>query len=513
MNASAGKLFYTAAVATALLSFPAVSHAAAPPSNAVCESRSNGSAAKLVECIQKAALWAHLVDFQRIANANPGADGHASRDTGGTGYAASIDYVAELMTKAGYRVTIQPYNYADFSLAVLPTFSIVGQTNPPSTDWYVARLSGQGVVTAPVEPAGSGCAPGDYAQFSAGRIALVQRGACDFDTQVANAQGAGAAGVVIFNTGGPAHPNRKGRGAQGEAFQAYLGKQAAIPVVGVASHALGQSLIKQYLTGGAPVVRLDVQTRKFPNRVDYNLIADSRFGDPNHVVVVEAHLDSIYGAGMLDNASGSATILEVALKMAKTHTRNQLRFIWFGGEEINLLGSAYYTKSLSPSELGKIVFDIDSDVTASPNYDISIADPQFASSVKHFPPNVVPASMLGGKYFSNYFSSVGLASRPASFGNDGTDSNSFSLVGVPNTGILTQQDCCKTRAEVKIWGGSPGNYEGDIPSFDGGCVDNPHLWCDNLSNNDPDVLEFISKGLAYVVFELANDVSLNPSGK
>ena len=41
-----------------------------------------------------------------------------------------------------------------------------------------------------------------------------------------------------------------------------------------------------------------------------NVIAESKGGDPNHVLVVDAHLDAIFGAGMLDNASGSATILE-----------------------------------------------------------------------------------------------------------------------------------------------------------------------------------------------------------
>ena len=50
------------------------------------------------------------------------------------------------------------------------------------------------------------------------------------------------------------------------------------------------------------------------------------------------------------SVAGSATILEVALKMARTPTLNQLRYIWFGGEEINLLGSAFYTKNLTPAQ-------------------------------------------------------------------------------------------------------------------------------------------------------------------
>ena len=42
---------------------------------------------------------------------------------------------------------------------------------------------------------------------------------------------------------------------------------------------------------------------------------------------------------MLDNASGSATILDIAQQMKNVTPLNKLRFIWFGGEELGLLGS------------------------------------------------------------------------------------------------------------------------------------------------------------------------------
>jgi hypothetical protein len=226
-------------------------------------------------------------------------------------------------------------------------------------------------------------------------------------------------------------------------------------------------------------------------------------------VVVEGHLDAIYGAGILDNATGSATLLEVALKLARTPTLNHLRYIWFGGEELGLLGSAYYTKTLTPAELGKIVFDIDSDVTATPNYALLIADPQHAYNVAKFPPDVVPQSRPGNQLFLNYFKSAGLTVDIAPGGNDGTDSNSFSLVGIPNTGIFTQQDCCKNASRVNEWGGFLGNYEGVIPSFNGGCVDQPDRWCDNINNTAPYVMEFTSRGFAYVTFRLANDAAID----
>ncbi|MBV8198573.1 MAG: M28 family peptidase [Candidatus Eremiobacteraeota bacterium] len=236
--------------------------------------------------------------------------------------------------------------------------------------------------------------------------------------------------------------------------------------------------------------------------LDYNVIADSPYGDPNHVVTVEGHLDSIYGAGMLDNASGSSTMLDVALAMAKTPTRNHLRYIWFGGEELGLFGSRYYTKHLTNADLRRIVFDVDVDVTATPNYDILIADPANARRAKEFPPNVIPESKVGNDYFTDFFRSAGVVSRRGN--NNGTDSISFSLAGIPNTGILTEQDCCKHRWETRLWGGFLGNYEGKIPSFNGGCVDRRRRWCDNLDNNNAAVLELMTKAVASVTFNLAN---------
>src|SRR5204862_4100460 len=122
----------------------------------------------------------------------------------------------------------------------------------------------------------------------------------------------------------------------------------------------------------APVMSLSIPAIVKPNTPDYNVIAESKGGDANHVVVVDAHLDAIYGAGMLDNASGSATILDIAQKMKNVTPRNKLRFIWFGGEELGLLGSSYYINNLSSDELSHIGYDLDADVTATPNYIIAV---------------------------------------------------------------------------------------------------------------------------------------------
>ncbi len=248
-----------------------------------------------------------------------------------------------------------------------------------------------------------------------------------------------------------------------------------------------------------------------PNRDDWNVIAESKGGDKNHVVVVDAHLDAIYGAGMLDNASGSATILDVAEKMKNVEPRNKLRFIWFGGEELGLLGSAYYVNNLSSSELSHIGYDLDADVTATPNYTIGVLDPAgpdlFSGvSTNTFPNRVYKASTVARDQAIAYFDSIG--KNHELFSPQGTDAFSFNAVGIPASGLLTGQDCCKSQDEVDLFGGHLGNFEGNIPSFDGGCVDNAFLWCDNLSNNDPDVLTFMSKAFATMTVQMAFDTKV-----
>jgi hypothetical protein len=231
------------------------------------------------------------------------------------------------------------------------------------------------------------------------------------------------------------------------------------------------------------------------------VIAESRGGDKNHVLVVDAHLDAIYGAGMLDNASGSATILDIAQKMKKVNPLNKVRFIWFGGEELGLLGSAFYVNNLSPSELGRIGYDLDADVTATPNYTIGVLDP--AESTTQFPSQVYQPSLISRDQSIAYFDSIGL--NHELFSPAGTDAFNFNLVGVPASGLLTGQDCCKSQEEVDLFGGQVGNFEGNLGTTDGGCVDNPFRWCDNLSNNDPAVLTFISKAFANTVIRMAFD--------
>jgi Zn-dependent M28 family amino/carboxypeptidase len=511
--------------AAAALCLPATARA---QSSAGCQNRVNDTSAKLVPCITTDDLWNHMKAFEAIAQANPGADGHPSRNSGEPGYRASVDYVANLMRKAGYDVTIQPYTFPYSSFVGTPSLSEASPTSRSFTlvdDWNPGSSNGD-VTGAQIKPAGgtvmppganantstSGCSASDFDSSFAGKIALVQRGTCTFGTKVANAKAAGAVGVIVFNEGQPGRTS---------AFSGSLQDADGNPIVpdipvAFTSFAVGQSLYNEYQAGTPPVMSLSVHIIQDPNRTDWNVIADSKSGDPNHVVVVDAHLDAIFGEGMLDNASGSATILDIAQQMRKAHPLNKLRFIWFGGEELGELGSKHYVSTLSQSELSKIRFDLDADVMATPNYSIGILDPAavdlFGRTVStQFPANVYAPSQFARDLGVNYFNSIG--KNHIFFSPVGTDAQQFNAAGIPASGMLTGQDCCKTQEEVDLFGGFTGNYEGHVPSFDNGCVDNPFRWCDNLSNNDPNVLTFMSKAFADMTVRMANNTSVVWAGE
>jgi hypothetical protein len=486
--------------------------------SAECDAQVNDTPAKLLPCIQTDDLWNHMMAFQAIADANPGLDGHPSRNSGEPGYRASVDYVAEKMETAGYSVSIQPYKFTYTSFVGTPTWSQTGPT-PRNftliTDWNPGTSNG--MADADLEPAGgivlpptptssstSGCTSADFSKFTPGHIALIQRGGCNFGVKVLNAQAAGATGVVIFNEGNP------GRTAVLSGSLLDANNNPFVPTIPVAftSFDIGQQLYNESQAGTPPHMALDIHVVIDPNRDDWNVIAESKGGDKNHVVVVDAHLDAIYGAGMLDNASGSATILDIAEKMKNVNPLNKLRFIWFGGEELGLLGSAFYVNNLSKTELSHIGYDLDADVTATPNYLIGVLDPAapdlFGRTVTAtFPNRAYKASTIARDQAVDYLDSIGKNHEFLS--PVGTDAFSFNAVGIPASGVLTGQDCCKTQEEVDLFGGTLGNYEGNLGTFDGGCVDNPFRWCDNLDNNDKEVMTFMSRTFANQVVQMAFD--------
>ena len=113
-----------------------------------------------------------------------------------------------------------------------------------------------------------------------------------------------------------------------------------------------------------------VQSFSTSSGTSYNLVADWPGGDPEHVVMTGAHLDSVSaGPGINDNGTGSAAVLEAALAWASSGntSRNHLRFAWWGAEEQGLLGSNHYMRNLPTADKDRIDLYMNYDMVGSPN--------------------------------------------------------------------------------------------------------------------------------------------------
>ena len=173
-------------------------------------------------------------------------------------------------------------------------------------------------------------------------------------------------------------------------------------------------------------------------RTTRNVIAETLDGDPNRVVVVGAHLDSVTrGPGINDNGSGSATILEIAEVFAEQGRvpRNKLRFMWYGAEELTpgLIGSTFYVNSLSQAERDQIEMMLNFDMVGSPNFVRFVYDGNNSAGGGAVGP---AGSGAIEQVFLEYFTSQGLASAPTPF-NGRSDYGPFIAAGIPAGGLFT----------------------------------------------------------------------------
>ena len=79
-------------------------------------------------------------------------------------------------------------------------------------------------------------------------------------------------------------------------------------------------------------------------------------------IIVGAHYDSPNSPGISDNASGTVTLLESAHRILYLDHYYTITYIFFGAEEVGLVGAFYYVESLSEEEIANIVLMINIDV-------------------------------------------------------------------------------------------------------------------------------------------------------
>ncbi|MDX2675840.1 M28 family metallopeptidase [Streptomyces sp. NY05-11A] len=224
-----------------------------------------------------------------------------------------------------------------------------------------------------------------------------------------------------------------------------------------------------------------VQQFTSSGRTGYNLIADWPGGDTGKVVMAGSHLDSVTsGAGINDNGSGSAAVLETALAVARSgyQPTKHLRFAWWGAEELGLVGSRYYVNNLSSANRARISGYLNFDMIGSPNpgYFVYDDDPTIE------------------KTFKDYFTGLGVATEIETEGDGRSDHAPFKNAGVPVGGLFSGADYVKTAAQAAKWGGTAGQ------PFDR-CY---HSSCDTTANINDTALDRNADAVAHAVWALSS---------
>ena len=442
-------------------------------------------------------IMTHLQALQDIADANGG-----TRAIGTPGYEASGEYVESVLQSAGYTPVRQDFQATTqslqaFSLALLGTTSVLDPETGVIAPEEPARVPmeftpGTVAVGGPIVGASivapttaTGCSAEEWGGVDAtAQVAIVSRGICSFAEKSLAAAEAGAVAILVYNNeDGPLN------GTLGEPVEGL------IPSVGL-TQAEGAAVVAALPTD--PTVDLTIE--ETTTTVDtFNIIAETSTGRTDNTVMMGAHLDSVpEGPGINDNGSGTATILETAVQLAASGPlNNQVRFAWWGAEEVGLVGSNHYVEDLvenNPAELDEIATYLNFDMVASPNYVISVYDAN--QSTFEAPVEVPAGSVETEKAFTDYFDASGQPWIDTAF--DGrSDYDAFIANGVASSGLFTGADEVKTPEQVALFGGIAGEQQDQ----------NYHQPGDDITNINTDALGIMAGAIASVTASLANDTS------
>ncbi|MFE3739972.1 M28 family metallopeptidase [Streptomyces sp. NPDC059134] len=414
---------------------------------------------KLVRSASAKDAYRHLERFQQIAEESNG-----NRAAGTTGHDASAAYVYGQLKKAGYQVS-----YDTFDITYIETLAEkLTVTAPARRDVTITAMSytkstpeggvQAGLAAVPLD-ATTGCEASDYASADyTGKVALIQRGGCSFADKQREAGAAGAVAAIVYN-------NTDG------ALNGTLGGPEAgvIPTGGVTREA-GEALAAE-VAAGPVTVSLDVRQLQ-EERTTRNVIAETRGGRSDRTVMLGAHLDSVTdGPGINDNGSGSAGLLEVALKLAGTHDRpaNKVRFAWWSAEELGLLGAESYVGKLTDRQRADISLYLNFDMIASPNPVQFVYDGDDSDGVGAGPGPEGSAQIEKG--ITDFLDSRNVPHEGTDF--DGrSDYGPFMDAGIASGGTFTGAEGIKSPEQAARYGGEAGvAYD---PCY--------HAACDDLSN-------------------------------
>ena len=230
-----------------------------------------------------------------------------------------------------------------------------------------------------------------------------------------------------------------------------------IPAVGT-TYAIGEELANMDTASDDVQLHVKVDASN-EQRSSTNVQADTAGGDPNNVIVIGGHLDSVdEGPGINDNGSGSAFVLEAARAMAAEGIEpvNKVRFSWWGAEESGLVGSHAVRR-------GDVARGVRGARDEPELRHARLAEPRQVRLRRRLLAHAAAGDGTGRQPrrrpdradFNEYFASQGIPVEPSAF--DGrSDYKPFQDNGIPAGGLFSGAEVAKTPTRRRSWGGMPG---------------------------------------------------------
>lgn len=322
---------------------------------------------RLEKEVSKRVLKREAELFSKFASLSSEENQKPTRMIGSKGHLRTIEYIVEELEKMSDYYTYYVQDF-DVELYVIDFCNLIIDGNKISD---IKPMKNSPLIKTGKFELKSlddyGCEKNSFENFTSNDVVMLKRGVCSFATKSKNAKIYGVQAILVFD------PKKEGvMSGQLDVENPDDLKSEFIPAFYLDSKHV--SNIKEKLKDRKVEVELTLlsHTKVVSTK---NIISQTKSGDPENVVMLGAHSDSVSeGPGMNDNASGAITLLSTARYLRKFMINNAVRFAWWSAEEEGLLGSEYYVLHLTPDELSKIRLLLNFDMLASVNYVYEIYD-------------------------------------------------------------------------------------------------------------------------------------------
>ncbi|OTB20603.1 hypothetical protein K445DRAFT_299692, partial [Daldinia sp. EC12] len=395
-----------------------------------------------------------LQKLQHIADTH-----HGNRITGSIGHNQTIQYIQNHLKAHGYYVEVQP-------------FHDLVQVNGKATLWANGEaFDAEPIGWSPectftdrplIAVQSLGCKAADYPQESIGAVVLVGGGGCTLSEKSIAAGQAGAIGLLMYE------------------FTQLTPSLGGLNDRHIPSARIAYRDAQRIMNHRLPL-SLDV----FDVYVQYKEVSRFEYGNKDKVLMVGTHTDSVStSAGMNDNASGIASLLEIAAELSRFKTNSTVKFAFWTASEPCLLGSKHWMSTVHKEELQKIRLYLDATMLGSPNGALKVYDGHGTSFGTPGPHGSGEAEAT----LTEGFEAQGINFTRTEISNR-SDYATFFDAKIPFAGLFSGANGFKTSKEVSMFGG-----DADVP-YDS----NYHEPGDNLQNINMTILFQNTKALAHAV--------------